>query len=662
MAKIVINNVYSKIVGHLPDEVNDELYDVLAYEHQDARFIPSVKKKKWDGVFRLYYRNRGQQFYTGLYPFVRDVLDKHGVPRVTADLRHVPVQNLPDLKFISPPNYEERVYQTATVDRSLDFTRGVIGVSTGGGKTLIMSRLISEIKTAPFIFYVLTKDLLHQAYGVMSSTLNEPIGIIGDNRCEIKRINVCTIQTAVRALHYAEKDFKIDEYKFDEEDVWDEDKIITSQEKANMIKDLIVGAKGTFVDECVTGDAVVHTEYGITRLDEIKSKKCRYALSYDGNNIVYKPISQWMDKGEKDILEIFFDTGDKIKCTGNHLIYTHLGWKKVDSLIQGDTVLGVNFLSQLKTMSQPVCNTNWRRVTEINSVGVDNVYDISVEDTHCFFANGVLVHNCHHASAKTVVDVLKASSNAYWRYGGSATPYRESGDDILIQAMFGSKIVDISASHLIKNGYLIPPYVFIEPIESKTKYSSYGKVYKECISCNDEFNNHVAETAKHLMDRGFSTLILVKQYNQGDYIKKLLPDIEFVTGKMSSKKRKQSIQDLKDKKKPGMIATSLADEGLDIPTLDVAILAGGGASATRVNQRIGRTIRKDKDGNRDRSIVIVYDHYKAKHLKDHTKKIKKIMKGEPEFKVIISKGENYILDEIDEVLGNPHESTSLFDV
>ena len=59
-----------------------------------------------------------------------------------------------------------------------------------------------------------------------------------------------------------------------------------------------------------------------------------------------------------------------------------------------------------------------------------------------------------------------------------------------------------------------------------------------------------------------------------------------------------------------MIATTLADEGLDIPTLDVALLAGGGASASRVNQRIGRTLRPDKgsDNPRTKAITIYYDH------------------------------------------------------
>ena len=90
-----------------------------------------------------------------------------------------------------------------------------------GGKTMTVTRMIGEIKSYPFMFYVLTKDLMIQAHSVLSSCLNEKIGMIGDGKCDIAKINVCTIQTAVRALHPDDK-LKISDYQFDEEDVWDE--------------------------------------------------------------------------------------------------------------------------------------------------------------------------------------------------------------------------------------------------------------------------------------------------------------------------------------------------------------------------------------------------------------------------------------------------------
>jgi superfamily II DNA or RNA helicase len=227
--------------------------------------------------------------------------------------------------------------------------------------------------------------------------------------------------------------------------------------------------------------------------------------------------------------------------------------------------------------------------------------------------------------------------------------------------MFGSKIVNISASYLIEHDWLVKPYILLESISSEAGWKSYAKVYENSIVKNDPFNIHVAKTANHLVSRGLSTLVLVQQYPQGDYLKELIPNCEFVSGRMSSAKRKQSIQDLRDKKNMCMIATTLADEGLDIPTLDAALLAGGGASATRVNQRIGRTLRKDKSKSKDKSIVIIYEH-DAKHLDKHAKKVRRILKREKEFKLLDSKGPDFICGEIDSILGIKSSNHSVLDL
>lgn len=519
MVKIIIGNIDSKIVGHLPEEVHQELSDSMSYKLLGARYVPKVKEGLWDGVIRFYHRHRGQSFYTGLLSFVRETLKKHNVPYQIYDRRIRPEPNMPELVFSPPSGYEERDYQDYTVNRSQQFTRGIIGACTGSGKTMMVTRLIGELQTYPFIFYVLTKDLMQQAHDTLSSCLNCKIGMVGDGKADFKKITVCTIQTAVRALNAKNTKFDISNYRFDEEDAWNE-KDIESAEKAEKITKLLRMAKGIYFDET------------------------------------------------------------------------------------------------------------------------------------------------HHAAALTCKEVLSASSNAYWRFGGSATPYREDNADILIQAMFGAKIVDIPASYLIKQGYLIRPHIFFEPVDDFIHYKSFKRIYKEAVARNDRLNNHIANTANHLVSRDLSTLVLVQQYVHGEYLKKLIPGSEFVTGKMSTKKRTACINDLRTKKMKCMIATTLADEGLDIPTLDVALLAGGGASATRVNQRIGRVIRKDKSSAnpRDKAVVVVYDHHNVKYLSKHIRKVRRILKREDEFVIKNSKGPDFICSEIDKTFGFEPSSQTLFDV
>ena len=385
--------------------------------------------------------------------------------------------------------------------------------------TMVACELIAKIKTAPFMFYVLSTDLMKQAHDNLSSVLNEKIGMIGGGNWDIRNINVCTIQSAIRAINI-DKKIKVSDYRFDEDDSWDE-KDVLSMEKLQSLRNLIIGSKGLALDEC------------------------------------------------------------------------------------------------------------------------------------------------HHVGCKTAREILNASLNAYWRYGFSATPYREDGAEILIQAVFGRKIVDISASYLIDHGFLIEPYVIFDPIvHENCSLHSYQSIYKTCIEDNEAFNRHVAKTANHLVSRQMSTLVLVKHYPQGNMLKDFIPGSDFITGEMAVNKRSAALDDLRARRRMCLIATSLADEGLDVPTLDAALLAGGGASSTRVHQRIGRTLRIDRTAEhpRDKSIVVYYSHKGAKYLDKHASKARKIIKTEPRFRIIDSAGGDYVNSEIDSIMGFDSGEKSIFEV
>jgi superfamily II DNA or RNA helicase len=254
-----------------------------------------------------------------------------------------------------------------------------------------------------------------------------------------------------------------------------------------------------------------------------------------------------------------------------------------------------------------------------------------------------------------------ASPDAFWRFGGSATPKRESGDDIMLQALFGVKIVNISASYLIKSGYLVKPYIFFEPIECKTSFHTYSKIYNECVVNNDKFNRHVAETANHLISKKLSVLVLVRQISHGKTLENLIPNSHLLTGSVKSKTRTEVIEKLRQRTIPCMIATSLADEGLDIPSLDAVIIAGGGKSSTRLFQRIGRTLRKNKKDAKNKSLVILYKQ-DVRYLSDHTKRVRALLKREPEFIVADSKGDRFLFKEIDDVFGFENHLQTVFDI
>ncbi|MDX2216579.1 MAG: DNA polymerase III subunit gamma/tau [Oculatellaceae cyanobacterium bins.114] len=55
----------------------------------------------------------------------------------------------------------------------------------------------------------------------------------------------------------------------------------------------------------------------------------------------------------------------------------------------------------------PQWNTNLETVKSVHLAGVEQVYDIEVEDNHNFVANGLLVHNCHMLSTAAFNALLK---------------------------------------------------------------------------------------------------------------------------------------------------------------------------------------------------------------------------------------------------------------
>lgn len=101
-------------------------------------------------------------------------------------------------------------------------------------------------------------------------------------------------------------------------------------------------------------------------------------------------------------------------------------------------------------------------------------------------------------------------------------------------------------------------------------------------------------------------------------------------GKVSKKKRKQILDDVKAGETRVLIATSLADQGLDVPIASALILAGGGKSSTKALQRIGRVLRP-YEGKTKAFVHDLVDQHSS--LIRHYRERLRIYRMEPEFKI-----------------------------
>ena len=78
----------------------------------------------------------------------------------------------------------------------------------------------------------------------------------------------------------------------------------------------------------------------------------------------------------------------------------------------------------------------------------------------------IMCDEVQHWASETCQIISDNSFEARYRYALSATPFRDQGDDILIDSCFGRVIADISASKLINLNYLVRPKIMFIPIDN----------------------------------------------------------------------------------------------------------------------------------------------------------------------------------------------------
>ena len=262
-----------------------------------------------------------------------------------------------------------------------------------------------------------------------------------------------------------------------------------------------------------------------------------------------------------------------------------------------------------------------------SSIITDGGSDEVVTDSSKYTAilsmmKSVKVHifdECHLAACDTIQEISR-SINPEYLYGMSASPWRDDNADLLIESIFGSKIVDIPASYLIEGGFLVQPIIkFIKLTQKRyAKSVKYPSVYKDYIIDNPERNNHIIMGAQSLVKQNYQTLVLYNRIAHGKYlqkeIEKSMPCL-LLSGKDSSKTREEAKNKLENGDINCIVASTIFDIGVDLPSLSGLIIAGGGKSSVRALQRVGRVIRK-YPGKKYAAILDFLDQ--ARYLKGHS--------------------------------------------
>lgn len=261
-------------------------------------------------------------------------------------------------------------------------------------------------------------------------------------------------------------------------------------------------------------------------------------------------------------------------------------------------------------------------------------YNLEVEDNHNYFANNILVSNCHHAAAKTFLGTLNAFTNASIRVGLTGTVDKKNIiNEWNLYGATGEVLMKVSNDYLVTHGYSAKPVcIFLKITEPDVEGLGYHTEYQLGIEENDVRNQVITRVSMKEVQAGHKVLILVEHMVQGQLIlqdiENVNPDVKayFTNGQLNNELRQGLLDAMKANMIDVLIATSILDEGVDVSNINAVIYARGMKSSRKLLQGIGRGLRKKSDG----SVLRFYDFIDdvSVHMLKHSKERATTLKNE----------------------------------
>jgi len=231
--------------------------------------------------------------------------------------------------------------------------------------------------------------------------------------------------------------------------------------------------------------------------------------------------------------------------------------------------------------------------------------------------NFIIVDECHIIASKNFKQLFAKLPNTHYRLGLSATPFRDDGNDMMIESGVGSSLFKLSAKELIDKGYIMLPTIHFYDIPCTSfDDDKYMDDYENNI-VNNEIRNTVIKDLSITDYANKKILILTKKVAHGKMLSELIPNSFHLHGSVAKKLREEKYNEFVMEKGKVLIATlSIASEGLNIPDLDVIINAAANKGDVKSIQVLGRVLRKI-EGKKEAVYIDFMDE--GKHTKKHSR-------------------------------------------
>lgn len=266
----------------------------------------------------------------------------------------------------------------------------------------------------------------------------------------------------------------------------------------------------------------------------------------------------------------------------------------------------------------PTRETCQQALASLKMVGVDHsrVEVRCPHDSVDFSKKAVLiVDEAKHAPAVTWRRIIESCPGIV--LGFDATPWCDNVDrNYAIISLFNGKQYEISRDDIgdsLADASLIlseaTDYLIKDRIDAKIdklfkERSRYMRIKPEEIRamcaweaitelgiCENKNRNFYAQQYA-LANDDKQTLILVPRVTLGEWYEQTIPGSRLVHSKIGKKDRRAYMEEFKAGNLKTMIATQLADEGLDLPNVELLIMVSGGRSSQKTIQRASRALRK----------------------------------------------------------------------
>jgi superfamily II DNA or RNA helicase len=235
----------------------------------------------------------------------------------------------------------------------------------------------------------------------------------------------------------------------------------------------------------------------------------------------------------------------------------------------------------------------------------------------------VVVDEAHHVPAATWSTLIANVSPDARLWGLSATPFGPDEERNEIVRSTFRMFYEVSREAVEASGHLLKADVAMHDLDKPGEFNAsinawaekqvakqlarwpWGdrqewmkraqwKYTRECLEQNARRNWSIVSIANAHVKMGESVLILVGSIAHGEMLRDMVGEafpVALAYSAMGARKRRTTLESFRTGSLPCLIATSLADEGLDVPRASVAILALGGRSPTKLIQRVGRVLR-----------------------------------------------------------------------